>query len=229
MQCIHGRARPEREKFGVLIRQEICAAHSWLASSTPKPRASAVSPAAPVTANTALSSGQAASKTEKLEACGSIARVDDVTADVFSFRGQVVADSIANGLEEQCSSARVVLPRVAIVKFLEAIDVCQKMGGEAVPGYLWSVPMEKGKFCGREFVRALFVGAGSLDPQTGPLVAVAARTRGRHTATCIRCIISQTVPHTRQAHGQYDPRLSPMSCDWLYACHSAGVRVPGTC
>ncbi|CAE7900180.1 unnamed protein product [Symbiodinium microadriaticum] len=130
-----------------------------------EPPAAAVSPPPPPAANTALTSGQTASKPEIPKASASNARVDDVTAEVFKFSGQVAAATTANGFEEQNSSTRVVLPRIAIVKFLEANDVCRNMGGEAVPGYLWSAPMERGKFTGQEFVRALFVGAGSLDPE----------------------------------------------------------------
>ena len=56
----------------------------------------------------------------------------------------------------------VILPRIAVVKYVDAQNALQQKGGEHVPGYLWSARSDRGKCKGLQLVRALFAGAGKL-------------------------------------------------------------------
>ena len=161
----HGLSVLSRKKLE--DRQAKIIAHMWIVNGNPKEKATPSESATPSVepqdgAAHNPCKGKGASLFSEGKTLPEGAAVEDVTDKIFrqSSSKEMVPTCTTKGsanTSEISDKCRVILPRVTIVKYLEAVNLTPA-DTNIVTGDLLGIEIDKGKHKGKILVRALFVG-----------------------------------------------------------------------
>ena len=89
--------------------------------------------------------------------------VEDVTSSIFRSSSSVDVGTVEDNLEDVNQNTTIILPRVTLVKYLEAVNLWESEKDKVV-GEVLAARLDRGKHKGRALVRSLFVGDLASSP-----------------------------------------------------------------
>ena len=89
--------------------------------------------------------------------------VEDVTSSIFRSSSAVEVDTVQDNQEDVIQSTIIILPRVNLVKYLEAVNL-RESEKDKVVGEVLGTTLDRGRNKGRALVRSLFVGDLASSP-----------------------------------------------------------------